>query len=106
LNQNKELDWRVLESQILDMKLEATRCLKKHGPFHSEHEFYAILMEEVEELWEVIKKAPLEHRWHKRQEAIQIGALILAFLDQYAPILGPEPLSFVPKESVSGSQSK
>lgn len=42
------------------------------------HEGYAILLEEVDELWdEVKKKNPDKERM--RKEAIQIGAMALAF---------------------------
>lgn len=50
--------------------------------FASEHEGYAILLEEVDELWEVVKlnqKSP-DRLKLCRKECIQIGAMALRFL--------------------------
>lgn len=35
---------------------EADRAVKKHGEFHSLHEAWAVLYEEVDELWEEVRK--------------------------------------------------
>lgn len=46
-------------------------------PFRSDHEGYAILLEEVDELWDAIKQDdPLS----VRAEAIQVGAMVLRLL--------------------------
>lgn len=53
---------------------ELDRAYLKHGnkPW-SRHEFYAILLEEVEELWECIKKDMPESELDK--ELIQVAAM-------------------------------
>ncbi len=38
---------------ILD-ELKAAR--KKHGDFHSPHEAYAVILEELDEVWDIIKR--------------------------------------------------
>lgn len=45
--------------------------------FNSQHEGYAILKEEVDEMWEEIK---LNNRKHARQECIQVAAMAIRFL--------------------------
>jgi hypothetical protein len=59
---------------------ELTRALQKHTtPMRSQHEGYAILLEEVEELWEKIKM-PGVYPAAIREEAVQIGAMAARFL--------------------------
>jgi hypothetical protein len=38
------------------VKAELTKARGKHGPQNSAHEGYAILLEEVDELWDEVKK--------------------------------------------------
>ena len=51
---------------------------ERFGKFNSAHEGYAVLKEEVDELWDVIKKngTPIE----RKNEAIQVGAMAIRFL--------------------------
>lgn len=50
-------------------------------PMRSEHEGYAILLEEVEELWDEIKKSPKKRdRAALRKEAIQVAAMAIRFI--------------------------
>jgi len=50
---------------------------KKHAPMRGAHEGYAILKEEVDELWAEIKADNIENA---RLEAYQVAAMALAFL--------------------------
>lgn len=54
----------------------------KWPPFHSAHEGYAILLEEVEELWAHVKtnqnKRDLDAM---RQEAVQVAAMAVKFIE-------------------------
>jgi hypothetical protein len=51
-------------------------------PMRSEHEGYAILLEEVEELWDEIKKSPKKRDAAAlRKEAIQVAAMALRFIN-------------------------
>lgn len=64
---------------LVEIRREFDRATKKFDPFNSAHEGYAVILEELDELWELIKtkgvtKAELE------KEAIQVGAMALRFL--------------------------
>ena len=56
---------------------EAMRAAVKFKPFNSSHEGYAVLAEEVDELWDAIKSNQLEHA---RKEAIQVAAVALRYI--------------------------
>lgn len=59
---------------------ELTRARKIHGgqPFNSAHEGFAVLVEEVDELWNEVKKR--EHDpVAMRKEAIQVAAMAIRF---------------------------
>lgn len=52
-----------------------------NGPFNSCHEGYAVMKEEVDELWDEVKKKPSARSREKlRAEAKQIGAMALRFM--------------------------
>lgn len=62
---------------------EYTSATSKHGVFVSAHEGFAILLEEVDELWKEVKKNPSKHPARKldmRDEAVQVAAMALRFL--------------------------
>lgn len=46
-------------------------------PFHSGHEGYAVLLEEVQELWEAIRA---DDDAHAKREAIQVAAMAIRYL--------------------------
>ena len=52
---------------------------KRYPSFHSSHEGYAVLKEEVDELWEEIKKKDRDPE-KLRKEAVQVGVMALRFL--------------------------
>lgn len=51
----------------------------KFGPFNSTHEGYAVILEELDELWDAIKGNVSKKIM--RKEAIQVGAMALRFLN-------------------------
>lgn len=63
-----------IAQEVLDELAAATR---KFGPFASAHEGYAILKEEVDELWQEVK-----HGTKKKalEEAIQVAAMAIRFV--------------------------
>jgi len=72
MKKNKKLN-KVLK-KVLE---EYQRASDKHRPFHSHHEGYCILAEEVSELWDTVK-----HNQHKhgKLEAIQVAAMAIRYL--------------------------
>lgn len=67
---------------ILDeIYAEIMVALKFHGDFKSLHEAYAVILEEVDELWEEIKlKKELRDSNRMREEAIQIAAMCIKLI--------------------------
>lgn len=68
--------------QIEDVAKEAVRELyratEKFGAFHNSHEGFAVLKEEVDELWDEIKGGQDKQRM--KEEAIQIAAMAIRFV--------------------------
>lgn len=77
-----------LSEEIYEEFLKAS---SKFPAFNSEHEGYAVLKEEVDELWEAIKlnqKKPERHNLC-RKECIQVAAMALRFLYDRVPEYSP-----------------
>lgn len=67
-----------LKKALKDAFDEFIKATSKYGKFNSSHEGYAVLLEEVDELWEEVKaNAPKERL---REECIQVAAMALRFL--------------------------
>ena len=58
---------------------ELERANRIYEPFNSPHEGYAILLEEMDELFEEIKKKQPD-KTRMREEAIQVGAMAIKFI--------------------------
>lgn len=61
---------------------EYIRARRIYPPFHSTHEGFAVMKEEVDELWELVKKNKgymIDDRTMVK-ECIQIAAMSLAFI--------------------------
>ena len=73
-----ELARRLLEPiphpVFADVIDEVTRAVGKHGPMHNAHEAYGIIMEEVAEFFDEVRKQTLDHK-ATRKELIQIAAM-------------------------------
>lgn len=66
---------------LMEVEEELNKACAKFPGFHSEHEGYAVILEEVDELWEMVKLKP-ENRDKElmKREAIQIAAMSLRFI--------------------------
>lgn len=67
----------TIDAVLKVIKLEYVNARRKFAPFNGGHEGYAIILEEVEELWDTVKQNQPERA---KQEAIQVAAMALAFL--------------------------
>lgn len=66
---------------LLEIDAEAQRASAKFPPFNSAHEGYAVLLEEVDELWQHVKvKQGRRDCAAMRAEAIQVAAMALRFV--------------------------
>jgi len=64
--------------QILDeVRIEVRRATLKHGAMNSAHEGYAVLQEEVDELWDDVKHDNLPGAL---DEALQVAAMGVRFI--------------------------
>lgn len=60
---------------------ELARARENFGPMASAHEGYAVIAEEFDELWEIVKERQTERNYADlRKETIQLGAMVLVFL--------------------------
>ncbi len=69
-----------MDSVVHSVVSEEHRGLTKFGPYNSQHEAYAIIKEELDELWQEIK-----HGTNVRavNEARQVAATALRFVREY-----------------------
>lgn len=60
---------------------ELERALRLHGEFNSVHEGYAVLLEEVDELWdEIKKKRSLRDNKKMNSEALQVASMAVKLM--------------------------
>lgn len=66
----------------LHVREELERALVKFPPFHSAHEGWAIIKEELDELWEVVRlnQSTAGRNDRLRKECIQVAAMAMRFL--------------------------
>lgn len=78
--ENAKLDTRF-EDAFQEVRHELEEATRQYSSFRTAHEGYAILLEEVDELWDEIKKKPTERDSRKlRAEAKQVAAMALRFM--------------------------
>jgi hypothetical protein len=73
---------RHVPSALQEIANEFVRARQKHGPMRGAHEGYAVLLEEVDELWDEIKG---NNPANARKEVIQVAAMALAYLIEVSP---------------------
>lgn len=62
---------------------ELKKARAKFPPMASAHEGYAVVMEEIDELWDIVKQKQTERDYVAfEKEAIQCGAMVLALLTE------------------------
>lgn len=69
---------------VQDAANELDRAMGIHAPMHSYHEGYAVILEELDELWDEIKKRSPD-RARIRTEATHVAAMALRFMVDTCP---------------------
>lgn len=80
---NSRINFDKKLSIIADIDEEFKSAVAKHPKFNSRHEGFAILKEEVDELWDEVKKNHTktpEAKFKQRKEAVQIAAMAMRFI--------------------------
>ena len=62
------------------VKQELDRATVVHPPFNSAHEGFAVIYEELDELWDEIKRQD-QDKMAMRKEALQVAAMALRFIE-------------------------
>ena len=81
-----EIDMKALDIQE-EIYNEFVKASSKFPSFKSEHEGYAILLEEVDELWDAVKLNQRNPNRYNlcRKECIQVAAMALRFIYDCVP---------------------
>lgn len=78
---------RQYQKLLGPLRAELYRASESFGPFNSAHEGWAVIHEEMEELWaEVMKKQSQRSKEKMREEAIQIAAMAVRFIIDLCPV--------------------
>ena len=77
---DKPADKTRFEYLLMDISNEAKLAMSKWSTWKNAHEGYAIILEELDELWEIVKMKQDKRDVNKmRSEAIQVAAMALRF---------------------------
>jgi hypothetical protein len=71
------MDERILQVALSEIGAELLKAREKFKPLNSGHEGYAVILEELDELWDAVKE---NNPSHARKEAKQVAAMALAFM--------------------------
>jgi hypothetical protein len=88
--QNRKLDPDRAYNIAQEVLNELAAAIAEHAPMHSGHEGYAVIKEELDELWEEVRKKK-QHPDRMRKEATQVAAMAMRFLYDVLGAGIPEP---------------
>lgn len=80
------LGWQRSKEEEASSKIELfvqehSKAREKFSAMASAHEGYAVILEELDEVWDIVKQKQSERDYRKlRKEVIQLGAMVYAFL--------------------------
>lgn len=79
LDKSTTLD-NQLDQALYEIRTELHSAMSKWPPMNSAHEGYGVLLEEVDELWEIVRtKQKNRNLADMRKEAIQVAAMAVRF---------------------------
>ncbi len=87
INDNVEMESDMYDEAMFDVIAEVRRAktLFKEN-FHNQHEGYAVILEELDELWDEVKKNQKRYDIPaQRKEAIQCAAMCIRFIAELTP---------------------
>jgi hypothetical protein len=71
----------LIDSTINDILGELDQALRNHPAMPTCHDGWAVIYEELDELWDIVKKKPSERDYQAmRKEAIQVAAMAMRFI--------------------------
>jgi hypothetical protein len=77
LDYDEQSELNVLVTRMME---ELAHAMDTHSEMHSAHEGYAIILEELDELWELVRKKVKNHDKKKMQkEALHVAAMAIRF---------------------------
>lgn len=63
-----------------EIEEELRKARAKHAPMHGPHEGYAVILEELDELWDEVR-AQVQDKAKMRKEALQVAAMAARFIE-------------------------
>jgi hypothetical protein len=71
-----------IDEALKQIEHEYLRASDLYPDLHSNHEAYAVIKEEIDELWDAIKKQKgIKGNKEIRAELIQVGAMVVRYLN-------------------------
>lgn len=69
-----DLWWTIASAFLSDMVIELHKAERQHSPYNSYHEAYAVILEEVDEFWEIVRMKTADRvKAEARSELLQIA---------------------------------
>ena len=78
----------IVQAFALAMEAELARARAKHGPMHSHHEAYAVLLEELDEVWDEVKRQTPDPQ-RIIAELVQVAAVCARWAEDVCGALPP-----------------
>lgn len=71
----------MVDNVLQEVKTELAKARKAHPDMNSAHEGYAVILEELDELWEEAKGHSPNQLKRMREEAVQVAAMAVRFIE-------------------------